>query len=128
MFGDEAVELNIDYCFEFEDGTQRSFDICLDPDTLEQKLPDDAVYPEWVKLDVEKCDNCPLKQETSEHCPVAARLAQVVDCFGEVLSHDEITVQVRTGERTVSRRRRSAEWVRCLGCCLQRAAAHIRHF
>lgn len=103
MFEGDAADLTIDYCFEFEDGTQRSFDICLDPETLEQKLPRDAVYPEWVQLDVEQCDNCPLKKESSEHCPVAARLAQVVDCFGEVLSHDEITVQVTTGERTVSK-------------------------
>ena len=93
--------LNIRYTFRFPDQPLETFEVRLDPKTLEpvNALPDDL--PEWTRLEFHQCSNCPLSPETHPRCPLAARLANLVSKFEGVLSYEELRVDVITEERTV---------------------------
>ena len=96
--------LNFEYRFKFEDGHEEIFQVKLDPETLEpvDALPDDL--PEWTRLEFCQCKHCPFTPDTHPHCPPAARLVPLVSRFQNVLSYHEIHTEVRTPERTVSKK------------------------
>lgn len=95
--------LHIRYVFKLPpDDAVVGFDLAFDAKTIEQiePLPDDL--PDWTALEFHQCSNCPLKPEQVSHCPLAARLSQVVRQFDAVLSHDTVHVEVLTVERRIS--------------------------
>jgi hypothetical protein len=89
------------YSFKFNGGSEKKFEINLDPTTLEFVPNRTEPLPEWTKLDYFPCDNCPLIGTVS-HCPVSANLATIVSEFHDVISHESATVVVETAERTYS--------------------------
>jgi len=96
-------DITIKYEVELDNQNSRAYEITLDPDTIEQKLPSEGPVPDWALLHVEKCKHCPLSDEVL-YCPVARSIAEVVPMFQDVLSHDEVNVTVTTEERTVVKR------------------------
>lgn len=92
----------IQYCFQLSDERQEIFNLELDAESLESVgyIPDNL--PEWTKLDFHQCANCTLDIDTHPYCPVASYLADVVRRFGEILSYDEVRVDVSTEERRIS--------------------------
>lgn len=58
--------------------------------------------PDWTRLEFNQCPNCPLKADSHPSCPIAAQLADLVQRLDEVVSFDEIDLEVKTDERTVS--------------------------
>lgn len=91
------------YDFEFSDGRKERFDINLDGATLEPIDPMPALLPNWAKLESNKCEHCPLSAEEHPYCPLATRLVDLVERLNNVISYDEVTVNVKLGERTVIR-------------------------
>lgn len=90
------------YTFRFADGSEKRFEVNLDPATLALIPPEESAKPDWTKLSYHQCEQCPLKEETS-HCPVAVNLAGLVESFKDTLSHEDISVMVETAQRTYSK-------------------------
>jgi len=67
------------------------------------KNPMSHEAPHWTVLDFHRCGNCPLKSDEHPRCPLAVRIAQIVDRFRDVRSFDEMFVEVTMEERTVTR-------------------------
>lgn len=86
------------YRFRMEGGATRDFEILLDDETLELVLPVEPSRPEWTRLHYQQCENCPLGNST-EYCPVAVNLENLVSQFANEVSYDRATVTVITKER-----------------------------
>ncbi len=85
-----------------EDGQCESFDIALDPATLESLGQTVDPLPDWVRLAFHQCSNCPLSPDQDPYCPAAENMVVIVERFSDLLSHDRATVMVTTDDRTVS--------------------------
>lgn len=93
-----------EYCFKFEDGTEKSFTIELADKTLLLRLPEPSEPPpEWAKLDHCKCPHCPYDSATLPHCPVAKNLAQAAESFKDEKSFRKATVFVKGVDRFYGR-------------------------
>lgn len=77
-----------------------SFHIELDPRSTEHRTIMSDPLPEWAKLDFHRCEQCPLDESRHLYCPAALAIAEVVECFHELLSYDEVEVTVVTPQRT----------------------------
>lgn len=93
-----------DYQFKFDDGSQRSFRVEIDSDSM--KAIDHPNYqpPEWAKLDYHKCSHCPYSSDKVKYCPVAKSIARVAESFAADVSYTETTVMVRTDNRFYGKR------------------------
>jgi len=60
--------------------------------------PRDA-WPEWTRLDFQRCENCPLAPDAAPRCPLAASLVEIVEATGALVSHTTVEVEVTIGER-----------------------------
>jgi len=87
------------YRFQFENGTDKSFDVVLEEESLELVREEPNVKPDWAKLKFSQCENCPLS-DAVEYCPVAVSLAGLVESFSDYVSYEAATVTVETRERT----------------------------
>ncbi len=92
----------IQYCFRLSDERQEVFDLELDAERLELVGGVPENLPQWTKLDFCQCPNCTLDIGTHPHCPAASHLADVVRRFGDILSYDQVCVDVLTQERRIS--------------------------
>ncbi len=94
----------IHYRFECEgdNPTDLSFELCLDPETLERIRPESYTPPEWARLDNGACATCPLDTSKYDYCPAAAVLAELGDIFGDLISYTTATVTATSEDRTVS--------------------------
>jgi len=94
--------ITIDYCFTLADGSKREFNIELAGENLGliQNLP--TPLPEWTALDFHQCPNCPLEKKRSPHCPLAVSLVEIVNRFNDILSFEQVHLDVKTKERIVS--------------------------
>lgn len=99
---DEIVEeYRVSYIFSFDDGTEKKFEIVLDPVTLLIKAHVPAHnLPYWAKLEYEQCACCPLKPKEQEFCPVAVSMAEVVDEFKDIVSYQNCDIRCDTPERS----------------------------
>jgi hypothetical protein len=106
--------INYRYRFKFKSGREEIFDIRLDGSKLEplEKLP--QKLPEWTRLEFNKCSNCPLDPLETFYCPLAARLMPLVDKMHDVISIDEIKVEVTLDERIVTRDATAQEGISAL--------------
>lgn len=92
------------YLFKLADDQEEVFRLVLDGETLDLIEPRNESLPEWARLDFHKCPHCPLESETSPYCPLAASISGVVNQFRNIISYDEIFLQVETDERVVSQK------------------------
>lgn len=89
----------IRYDFSIPGKTGASFTIRLDPKTLMNTSPAPVPPPEWAKLSVHKCPNCPLREEDSPSCPAALSLSEVVASFANIFSYERVSARVTVPER-----------------------------
>lgn len=91
------------YIFRRAETPPETFDVHLDNETLaiSQPLPD--ALPAWTRLEHHQCPHCPLDPATTPHCPLAARLVLLNEQLSGLVSHDQVTVEVQTPERRVSK-------------------------
>jgi hypothetical protein len=94
----------INYKFKFSEDNEKEFTIQMDSKTLDIMEPPCDSYPEWAKLEYQKCSNCPLNEEEHEYCPIAMKLVGTVDFFCKPLEFTDIDLTVETPERTFSKR------------------------
>ena len=91
--------LKIRYDFRFDDGSKAAFRLRLDPQKLTPLDPPKKNLPDWTRLGFKQCQHCPLP-DTTEHCPLAARLHPVVDSLRDVVSTQQVEFYVRGSQRT----------------------------
>lgn len=96
--------ISIQYRFTLRDGSQKVFNLLLDKQKLEllDYIPENV--PAWAYLDFNQCPNCTLSTQTTQYCPLAVNLVNIVESFKHLISYEEINVEVVTEERTVSRK------------------------
>lgn len=95
--------IDIAYVFHQEKHSSQRFEFQIDADTLTISNPPDSPLPEWAALEFHQCSHCPLHSDASPYCPVAACLVDVVSGLDNIVSHDEMDVEVIMPERNVSR-------------------------
>lgn len=106
--------INYRYRFDFKNGREEVFDIELNGVTLE---PLDALppkLPEWTRLDFKKCPHCTLDSLETFYCPLAARLMPLVTKMNDVISIDDVKVEVTLDERIITRDASAQEGISAL--------------
>jgi len=93
--------LNILYKITFPRGREEIFEVKIDTLTMVSVVDYSGLPPNWCKLDFHQCPNCPLRVETHPYCPLAARLVRLIAACHQVLSYDEVEIEVTTPERKV---------------------------
>ncbi|MGM0441765.1 MAG: DUF6901 family protein [Elusimicrobiota bacterium] len=58
-------------------------------------------YPEWVKLGFHKCEICTLDEDEYKVCPAALSIVKIIDSFKDMLSYENVTVEIITPERKI---------------------------
>ncbi|MFH1998424.1 MAG: hypothetical protein ABIK28_02035, partial [Planctomycetota bacterium] len=102
MTEEERENIRIQYKFDFGNGREARFEMNLDGETLDCVDPLPPGPPAWVKLEYHQCPHCPLSAKTEANCPLAIRLSGMVEVLDQVVSYDEVHVEVTTDERFVS--------------------------
>jgi hypothetical protein len=102
------------YHFSFKGGREEVFDIKLDGVRLEPVEPLPDKLPDWTRLGFNKCPNCTLDPLETFYCPLAGRLAPLVEKMSDVASIDEITVKVVLDDRIITRDATAQEGISAL--------------
>jgi hypothetical protein len=90
---------SVTYRFFATDNERLSVELKFDERTYRIVLSEDAVYPDWVRLDFQRCPNCNLPDQA--YCPAGAALAQFMPLFETRVSYEKAVVEVETPTRTV---------------------------
>lgn len=93
--------LVISYRFIFPNNREELIEVKIDKQTMESLPDDSAIPPDWCKLAFHQCPNCPLHIELQNYCPLAKRLVSLIATSQNVLSYDEVKVEVTTPDRLV---------------------------
>jgi hypothetical protein len=93
--------IDIEYRFKLPDTKEESFQLQLDPHTIEVMLPLGDDLPEWTRLEFQQCPNCPYQKDMVPHCPAAVCMVDVVRRFNGLVSYDEVEIEIITSERHV---------------------------
>jgi len=104
--------VNIQYTFRLDSGEEYSFDVDTKRDAGESEHTDD--FPFWARLDFHKCINCPLSETEHDFCPAALDAKRITETFKNMLSTEEVTVEVTTSDRTYVKRTDSQTGLRAL--------------
>lgn len=102
------------YRFKFGDGREEVFDIELKGSNMEPVTPLPVKLPEWTRLNFKKCPNCPLDPLEVFYCPLAARLVPLVEKMQDVVSIDDVNVEVTLDERVITRDATAQEGISAL--------------
>ncbi len=94
--------INISYRFNLDAQGEERFDLLLDAHTLELIPQRERKPEEWTELAFHQCSHCPLRPDEHTLCPVAANISKVIWRFDQVVSHDDIYLEVTTDARKVS--------------------------
>ncbi len=103
-----------EYRFHFPSGRKEVFNVELKGGTMAPAAPLPSPLPDWTRLTFKQCDGCPLCDIEFTHCPLAARLAPLVDHMSDVVSIDEVDVTVVLDERIVTRSATAQEGISSL--------------
>lgn len=100
--GGGVKNIIIEYLFRKTDNSREGFQFELDGVSLEliDNIPDRL--PDWTALNFYQCPNCQLNIVDQPHCPLAVNLVNIVSRFEDLISYDEIQVNVITEERCIS--------------------------
>ncbi len=94
------TSISFRYTFTFEDDSKETFDVNLNPDTLDLQAEPHDPYPTWTDLQYHQCPNCPLDPTTHPQCPIAANMAELSSFFSNVVSYNETDVEIVTEDRS----------------------------
>ena len=94
--------LSFEYRFSRDESARQTYRLELDARTLEALAPaHEDSPPEWARLAFHQCPGCPLSAAEVTWCPLARRLADLQPLFEDVISWQEMDVEVTTPERTM---------------------------
>ncbi len=85
----------VDYFFELKNREVR-FEVETQPLELRSR----GKHPKWAELGFNQCGCCPLKESDCQYCPVAIRINEVMEAFGNNQSIERVKVTVESSERT----------------------------
>lgn len=88
------------YNFEFEGGSKRTFDVYIEPITLQVVRQTNKEPADWTKLENFECEHCPLDKNEYTYCPVAVSLEELIEFFSDRTSFEKVKVTVETAERS----------------------------
>ena len=57
--------------------------------------------PEWTRLTVHQCSNCPYTSAQKSHCPIAVNISLLVKDWSEITSFEKLELTVETPQRTI---------------------------
>lgn len=100
----------IQYVFRLDDGQAFQFDV----DTDRPASGVSGAEPHWAKLDFHRCTNCPLSPDEHPNCPAAVDAQRITETFQNMLSTQEVTVEVHTKDRVYVKRTDSQTGLRAL--------------
>ena len=86
------------YAFTLPDGSLRGFAFEFD-DRFALVHKPRAAWPDWTRLDFQKCESCPLPAGAAPRCPLAESLVDVVEAMRALVSHSTVEVEIVLGER-----------------------------
>ena len=89
------------YRFILSGNREQSLEVKVDPEEMRVVDVNRTDLPEWTRLEVNQCSNCPLDPESSPTCPLAAALVEPIQIFSDVVSYDTLTVEIESPERTI---------------------------
>ncbi|MDD2708828.1 MAG: hypothetical protein PHV34_12655 [Verrucomicrobiae bacterium] len=112
----------IRYCFQLNKQREEVFDVKLDPETLEIITPPIQNPPDWTRLEFHQCPHCPLQPADCRECPVAIRLADIVQRFADICSYDKLRLEVTTTDRHISQQTTAQQGLRSLAGLLMAAS------
>ncbi len=95
--------IKIAYSYQFKTGAPVQFNLKLDPQNLGLMLERNPNPLPWTLLKHKKCENCSLDESKHTYCPIALNFSNIAEPFKDMLSHERVTVTVRTDERTFSK-------------------------
>ncbi len=107
-----ADDSNILYRFRFSDGRSWLQSVELEPDAARLAEPQ---LPAWTRLEFHQCGHCPLRPESTPHCPLAAALVAPVELLAQSPSYERVEVEVHWRGREI---RQSTTLQRALGSLL----------
>ncbi|MBN1869551.1 MAG: hypothetical protein JW847_03125 [Candidatus Omnitrophica bacterium] len=93
----------INYKLKYSEGTERAFPIRFSSQTLDIIQDAKDSYPEWTKLQCQKCVNCPLDEKEHPYCPIAVKICDIVEYFCKPQASKKVDVHIETPERTFSK-------------------------
>jgi len=99
--------INLSYRFGLPGGRVEEINLDLDAETIELRasfLPQPAQQAPWTDLKCHQCPGCALSADTNRSCPVAASLVGVVRAFDDILSFEEVDLEVQMADRRLSQR------------------------
>ncbi len=99
---DEPVA--IEYLLSLQNGVEQRYVVRLDAGTMALRFQPREPLPEWTRLSVKQCPNCPLDAAVHPRCPVAVGLVDIVEAFKNRVSHEVVEVTVVTSSRTYRKR------------------------
>jgi hypothetical protein len=86
-----------------KDGKEETVDLFLHEKTLDLLNDVTGNLPEWTKINFHQCPHCPLEIYEHTRCPIAVHLIKILELLKNLLSYDEIHVEITTPQRHVSR-------------------------
>ena len=126
-----SIMENFTITYEFtlpETGRER-FELTFNAETVELISPPLESTPFWTKLDFEQCGHCPYTSESHPNCPVAINLVPAIACFDRIMSFEEITTRVISGNRKVEQKTSAQEGISSLmGLLIAGSSCPITHF
>ena len=96
--------IKVQYRFILPGDKQEVFNLNIDGKTLELIGAPPEKLPRWTQLAFHQCDNCPLNAKIEPYCPLSISLVDMVARFENVLSYDEVNIEVSTNERLISQK------------------------
>ena len=64
--------------------------------------PEDQVTEKWMTLEHNQCSNCPLDPKIHKLCPVAENLSILMHDWQDIVSFDEVLLEVDSKQRKIS--------------------------
>ena len=95
--------LTIGYRFIFPNNREELIEVKIDKHTMESLPEDSEAPPDWCRLEFHQCPNCPLRTAPLTYCPLATRLVRLMETCRNVLSYDEVKMEVTTPERMITK-------------------------
>jgi len=91
--------MNINYTFILPDKKEESIELRLDNESLLllNETPDKP--PFWTKLDFHQCPRCSLSIGNYPQCPIAVHYVKLLPIFENLMSHEEVDVNIFTKQR-----------------------------
>lgn len=96
--------LTVQYRFRFAAGREQVFRVELQKPDLHLATVPTSPLPAWTRLENCQCKGCPLRAESTPHCPAAVGLVDLVDAFKDCLSTEVAEIDVTVEAREYRRR------------------------